>query len=90
MLAPGNAVYYCWGNLTIEPNGTIRYDCAGSSDPQGRCDHVVFPPGSLGEAKIRMDGALHLAGKGLGRFDFYGNGAMTRQALAAVAPLVKQ
>jgi len=90
LLGPGNAIYYCWGNLVVAPDGTIRYDCTGTNDPQGRCDHVVFPSGRLDEAKIRMDGGLHLAGKGLGKYDFYGSGAASREALAAVAPLVKR
>jgi len=85
----GNVVYYCWGTLTIAGDGTVRYDCAGTNDPRGRCDHVSFTPGTLDQAQLRSDGALRLATKGSGHFDFYGNAATAGEAAAAIAPFVK-
>lgn len=90
MANSGNAFYFCTGTLTVTPDGAARYDCASTNDPQGRCDHVTFPPGSLKEAKLKGDGSLHLASRQSGNFDFYGDANSVQQALSAIAPLVKK
>lgn len=85
-----SAVSFCTGTLTVMPDGTVRYDCSNSDDPQGRCDHVTFPPGSLKEAKLKSDGSLHLASRQSGNFDFYGAADKVQQALSVITPLVKR
>lgn len=85
-----SAVSFCTGTLTVMPDGTVRYDCSISNDPQGRCDHVTFPPGSLKEAKLKGDGSLHLASRQSGNFDFYGDANNVQQALSVISPLVKR
>jgi len=85
-----SAVSFCTGTLTVTPDGTVRYDCSSSNDPQGRCDHVTFPPGSLKEAKQKGDGSLHLASRQSGNFDFYGDANSVQQALSVISPLVKK
>lgn len=85
-----SAVSFCTGTLTVTPDGTVRYDCSSSNDPQGRCDHITFPPGSLKEAKLKGDGSLHLASRQSGNFDFYGDANNVQQALSVISPLVKR
>lgn len=85
-----SAVSFCTGTLTATPDGTVRYDCSSSNDPQGRCDHVTFSPGSLKEAKMKGDGSLHLASRQSGNFDFYGDANSVQQALSVISPLVKR
>jgi hypothetical protein len=85
-----NVVSFCWGILAVTPDGTVRYDCSGTNDPQGRCDHVTFPVGTLKEVKLRSDGSLHIASRQSGNFDFYGDANSIQQALSAIAPLVRR
>ncbi len=69
----GNLVQaYCVGILLLAPDGTARFDCVNSFDPQGRCDHVEFPGGAIKEVKFLKNGVLHVATNHLGNFDFYG------------------
>ena len=63
---------YCVGVLIIAPDGTARFDCTNSFDPQGRCDHVMFPSGSIKQVKLEKNGSLHVATHRMGNFDFYG------------------
>jgi hypothetical protein len=63
---------YCTGVLTIAPDGSARYDCTASFDPQGRCDHVLFPTGAIKEVRFLRNGLLHFTTDHLGNFDFYG------------------
>jgi photosystem II stability/assembly factor-like uncharacterized protein len=89
-LGTPNAMYFCYGTLSISQDGTVRYDCAQTNDPSGRCDHVVFRKGSLKQVKIGLDGALHLGSKAQGNFDFYGDRNGIKQAEEAISPLVQQ
>jgi tetratricopeptide (TPR) repeat protein len=82
------AYYYCSGDLTILPDGTVKYDCTQTDDPSGRCDHVSIPGGYLKQAKVGYNGALHLASKGQGNFDFFGDPGTLKDALAAITPLI--
>jgi hypothetical protein len=69
----GNMVQaYCVGVLLLAPDGTARFDCVNSFDPQGRCDHVEFPGGAIKEVKFLKNGLLHVATNHLGNFDFFG------------------
>jgi hypothetical protein len=63
---------YCVGILIVAPDGTARFDCTNTVDPQGRCDHVIFPSGSIKQVKMQKNGSLHVATNRLGNFDFYG------------------
>jgi hypothetical protein len=85
----GSIESFCTGTLTVNPDGTVRYDCTSSDDPRGRCDHVTFPVGSLKEAKLRNEGWLHLASRQSGNFDLIGDANSVRQALSVIAPLVR-
>lgn len=88
LTGPGSdAIYYCSGELSVSADGTVRYDCTQTDDPSGRCEHVAFSSGSLKQAKIGYGGILHLASKGQGNADFYGDPSTLQQALAAIAPL---
>jgi tetratricopeptide (TPR) repeat protein len=82
------AYYYCSGDLTILADGTVKYDCTQTDDPSGRCDHVSIPAGYLKQAKLGYNGALHLASKGQGNFDFFGDPGTLKDALAAITPLI--
>ena len=82
--------YYCSGTLTVSPDGTVAYDCAQTDDPSGRCEHLSFAPGALKQVKIGLGGNLHLASKTQGNVDLYGNADDIKQALAAIAPLIKK
>jgi hypothetical protein len=90
VVSNNSAVSFCTGTLTVRSDGTVRYDCSSTNDPQGRCDHVTFPPGSLKEAKLKADGSLHLASRQAGTFDFYGDANSVQQALLVISPLVKK
>lgn len=82
--------YYCYGTLTVSPDGTVAYDCDRTDDPSGRCDHVSFASGTLKLAKIGYAGTLHLESKKQGKFDFTGKRADLDQALAKIAPQVQK
>jgi len=86
----GSAITFCSGTLTVTPDGSVRYECTSTNDPKGRCDHVIFPAGSLKDAKLRSDGSLHLASQQYGNFDFYGDANSLQQALAVISPLVRR
>jgi hypothetical protein len=88
VLGPGSdAIYYCSGDLSVSADGTLRYDCAQTDDPSGRCEHVSIPAGYLKQAKVGYNG-LHLASKGQGSFDFIADPGTINEALKAIAPLV--
>jgi hypothetical protein len=78
---------FCTGIITVNPDGTARYDCT-TADGGGRCEHVAFGTGSLKEAKIKGDGSLHVATRQSGNFDFVGGDMNLKDAAAALAPLV--
>jgi hypothetical protein len=80
--------FYCWGTLTIAPEGWVRYDCTGTGDPSGRCDHVLFPPGSIRGAKMEREDRLRITEKV--NYDFYGTAASMREAYEAILPLVSK
>lgn len=63
---------YCTGVLTLAADGSARFDCTASFDPQGRCDHVLFPTGAIKEVHFLKNGLLHLATAHAGNWDFYG------------------
>ena len=63
---------YCVGVLLVAPDGSARFDCTMTYDPQGRCDHAVFPAGTIKEVKFLRNGLLHVATTRTGNFDFYG------------------
>lgn|GEM_PF-6080219 len=81
--AGSNAVYYCAGQIAISPDGTVKYDCAQTNDPSGRCDHVSIAPGSLKQVKVGYGDSIRLSTKGQGNFDFYGESAAIQAALQA-------
>ncbi len=88
LVGPGSdAIYYCSGDLSVSADSTVRYDCTQTDDPSGRCDHVSVPAGYLKQAKMGSDGALHLASKGQGNFDFFGDPSTVKGALTAIQPL---
>jgi len=69
----GNLVQaYCVGILLLAPDGSGRFDCTNTVDPQGRCDHVAFAPGTIKQVKFLQNGLLHVATHHEGNFDFYG------------------
>jgi hypothetical protein len=82
--------YYCYGNLSVLPDGTVAYDCDRTDDPSGRCDHVSFAPGSLKQAKMGFAGTLHLESKNQGKFDFYGKRDDLKAALEKIGPQVQK
>ncbi len=84
MFGPGNAIYYCLGILTIAADGTVHFDCTRTNDPTGRCDHTIFQPGMISDLKIRA-GALHIAQKGVGNYDFYGDAGSVQGAYQAIS-----
>ena len=85
--AGSDAIYYCSGDLSVSADGTVKYDCTQTDDPSGRCDHVSIPAGYLKQAKLGYNSALHLATKGQGNFDFFGDPSTVKEALTAIAPL---
>src|SRR2546427_7255839 len=88
LTGPGSdAIYYCSGDLSVSADGPLRYACIQTDDPSGRCDHVSVPAGSLNQAKVGYNGTLHLATKGQGNFDFFGDPGIIKQALTTIAPL---
>lgn len=78
---------FCTGIITVNADGTARYDCS-TADGGGRCEHVTFAPGSLKEAKIRGDGSLHVATKQAGNYDFVGGSMNLKDAATALGSLV--
>jgi hypothetical protein len=83
--AEGN--YACAGTLSIMPDGTVNFDCPQDSDPSGKGEQVSFAPGTIKEAKTKL-GALHLATKTQGNFDFAMRRGDLEKALAVITPLV--
>ncbi len=81
--------HYCSGTLSISPDGTVAYDCAQTDDPDGRCEHVSLPPGSLKEVKIGSAGNLHLVGTAHLNYDFSGNRDDVKKAQAAISRLIQ-
>jgi hypothetical protein len=71
---------FCVGVLELPPNGTARFDCVSTFDPQGRCDHLVFPRGAIKEVKFLKNGLLHVATRHMGNFDYYGDAAALQGA----------
>jgi len=71
---------YCVGVLVLSGDGTARFDCVNSFDPQGRCDHVVFPAGAIKNVKFMANGLLHVATHHAGNYDFYGESAALQGA----------
>ncbi len=87
MLGPGDAIYYCTGNLVVSPDGSVRFDCTGTNDPTGRCDHVTFPAGSINDLKKKF-GGFHVSARGIGNYDFFGDAASQQAAYQAIVPSV--
>jgi hypothetical protein len=71
---------YCVGVLVLAPDGTARFDCVNTFDPQGRCDHLAFPRGAIKEVKFLRNGLLHVATNHMGNYDFYGESAALQGA----------
>ena len=78
---------FCTGIITVDPDGTAKYDCS-TADSGGRCEHVTFGPGSLKEVKMRGDGSLHVATRQQGNFDFVGGDMNLKDALDSLKGLV--
>ncbi len=78
---------YCEGFLKITPDGMARFDCTRTTDPNGRCDHLVFRTGDLRELRTNKDGSLHMATQS-GKFDFYGDSGSIQESLNALQSLV--
>jgi hypothetical protein len=81
--------YMCPGTLSILPDGTVNFDCPQDGDPSGKGEQLSFAPATLKEAKVKL-GALHLATKTQGNFDFAMKRDDLNKALAAIAPLVQK
>ncbi len=84
----GTGSSFCTGIITVTADGVAKYDCS-TADNGGRCEHVVFPAGSLKEVKLKGDGSLHVASRQQGNYDFSGGDFAMRDAAAALGPLVK-
>lgn len=82
--------YYCYGTLSVMPDGTVAYDCDRTDDPSGRCDHVSLAPGSLKAAKMGFAGVLHIESKKQGKYDFDGKRDDLKQALDKIALQVQK
>jgi len=83
----GNLVQaYCVGVLVIAPDGSGRFDCTNTVDPQGRCDHVAFAPGTIKQVKFLQNGLLQVATHHEGNFDFYGTPAISRRPIKGSQP----
>ena len=80
---------FCTGIITVTPDGVAKYDCT-TGDSGGRCEHVVFAPGSLKEVKLRGDGSLHIGTHQQGNYDFSGGDFTIKDAASTLAPLVKR
>lgn len=63
--------FFCGGWLSIRPDGSVTYVCTGTNDPSGRCDKVMFPAGSIKQAKMKTAGELHIQTSGMGNWDFF-------------------
>jgi serine/threonine protein kinase len=62
--------YFCAGVLSVGANGAVAYACGRTADPSGRCEQVVFPPGTI--RKLTMKGGeLHIGTSSLGNWDFF-------------------
>lgn len=85
----GTGSTFCTGIITVTADGVARYDCS-TADPQGRCEHVTFTPGSLKEVKVRSDGSLHVATRQSGNFDFFGSDSTMKDAATVLGTLVKR
>jgi hypothetical protein len=81
--------HYCTGTLTVSSDGTVAYDCAQTDDPDGRCEHVSLPPGSLKEVKMGSAGNLRLVSTTHLNYDFNGNRDDIKQAQAAISRLIQ-
>lgn len=81
-------VYWCWGILTVTPEGLVRFDCSGTNDPQRRCDHVVFERGSIND--LKGGSSLHLSAKGQGNWDFFAAPGVAQGAYEAIAPFASR
>jgi hypothetical protein len=81
---------YCVGVLLIAPDASARFDCTTTFDPQGRCDHVFLPTGSIKEVKFLKNGLLHVATHHSGNLDFYGDAANLQGAYQGLGPLARK
>ncbi|GEM_PF-1283195 len=80
-------VAWCVGVMTVQPAGTVSFDCERTEDQyQGQCHHVVFPLGSINA--LRGGGSLHLSVKGQGNYDFFGENV--QGAYEAIASFVSR
>jgi hypothetical protein len=87
----GNLVQaYCVGVLVVAPDGAARFDCTVTFDPTGRCDHVVFPRGTIKEVKFSGNGLLHVATNHMGNYDFYGQLADLQGAYQGLVTLARK
>jgi tRNA A-37 threonylcarbamoyl transferase component Bud32 len=84
-------VYFCAGPLLVQSDGTVTYACAGTTDPSRRCEHVVFPPGSIRQVKLLGSGELHLGTSSMGNWDFYDYNVAgsTSSAYSAILPFAR-
>jgi TonB family protein len=48
-----NNISYCWGVLSIDPSGAVRYDCTGTKDR--RCDHINFTEAGVTELDTKTN-----------------------------------
>jgi len=81
---------YCVGVLVVAPDASARFDCTMTFDPQGRCDHVILPTGSIKEVKFLKNGLLHVATHHSGNLDFYGDAANLQGAYQGLGPLARK
>src|SRR5260370_20844725 len=51
---------YCEGFLKITPDGMARFDCTRTTDPNGRCDHLVFRTAALPALRTHKARSLHM------------------------------
>ena len=63
--------FFCGGWLTVRPDGSVTYACTATNDPSGLCDKVMFPTGSIKQAKMKAAGELHIQTSGMGNWDFF-------------------
>ena len=81
---------YCVGVLLLASDGTARFDCTMTFDPQGRCDHVIFQTSMVKEVKFLKNGLLHVATNHMGNFDFYGEPTDLEGAYAGLGSLARR
>jgi serine/threonine-protein kinase len=83
--------YFCAGALLVKPDGTASYACAATNDPSKRCEHVVFPPGSIRQLNLGEGGELHVGTTSMGNWDFYDYNVAgsTSGAYQAILPFVR-